>query len=126
MITPVFAALLTFLYIFLSLRVIAARRRNSVGLGDGGNADLQRRMRVHANCAEYVPLGLLVMLMAELQDVAAWLIIAIGLLLLAGRLVHAFGVGGESETRGSRTVSMGLTFTALGLGALVGGLVAMT
>ena len=118
MITPFFAGLLTFLYIFLSVRVITARRVNRIGLGDGGNADLQRCMRVHANCAEYAPFGLLLMLIAELQNVLGWLIMSIGLMLLAGRLVHAFGVGGAAETRGSRTLGIALKLTALGVEGL--------
>ncbi len=118
MITPFFAGLLTLLYIYLSVEVIVARRVNGIGLGDGGNVDLQRRMRVHANCAEYAPLGLLLMFMAEFQDMPKWLILTTGLTLLVGRMVHAFGVGGTRETGGSRTIGMALTLTALGVGGL--------
>lgn len=77
-------------------------------------------MRVHGNCAEYAPFGLLLMLMVELQQGPQIAVASIGLVLLVGRLVHAFGVGGEVETKGARTLGMGLTFAALGFAGAFG------
>lgn len=119
MITPVFAGILTLVYVHLSSRVILARRSNGIGLGDGGNVDLMRRMRVHSNFSEYVPLGLLLMALAELQDVPVWMLILIGIVLLAGRSVHAVGLGSAKETLVFRTMGMALTLSALVAGALV-------
>ena len=58
-IVPVYAAVLAFIYIVLSVRVIRARRNAKVAIGTKGNAHLERKIRVHANFAEYVPLALL-------------------------------------------------------------------
>ncbi len=41
------------LLLVLAARVSAGRRRFRVGLGDGGNAELQRAIRVHANAVEW-------------------------------------------------------------------------
>ncbi|MCR9139388.1 MAG: MAPEG family protein [Alphaproteobacteria bacterium] len=119
MITPIFAGVLTLIYVYLTIQVISARRTNRIGLGDGGNADLLRRMRVHSNFAEYAPLGLLLMFMAEMQGVPAWAMLLVGLVLLAGRFVHAIGLSGTAETPGLRTVGMALTLTALIAAALI-------
>lgn len=119
MITPIFAGVLTLAYVYLTLQVISARRTNRIGLGDGGNADLLRRMRVHSNFVEYAPLGLLLMFMAELQNVPVWMLLLVGIVLLAGRMIHAFGLSGTSETPGLRTIGMALTITALIAAALI-------
>ena len=116
--TPVYAGLLTLLFVILSLRVISLRHEARVGFGDGENRRLLRRVRVHANFAEYVPLCLLLMALIEMRNGSAWMIHLTGLLLLAGRLVHAYGVSREPEVGKLRVIGMTLTFTALIVGAL--------
>lgn len=116
--TPVYAGLLTLLFVFLSLRVISMRHEARVGFGDGGNRVLLRRLRVHANFAEYVPLCLLLMALVEIQNGPAWVIHLTGLLLLAGRSVHAYGVSREPEVSKLRVIGMAVTFTALITAAL--------
>ena len=118
-ITPVYAGLLTLVFVALSIRVIGARRGARVSLGDGGDRALLRRQRVHGNFAEYVPLALVLMLLAELQGVPRPVVHGLGLALLAGRLVHAAGVSREPENFKLRVTGMALTFTALISGALV-------
>ena len=48
-VTALYAGLLAPLFLFLSARVIAARRGAQTALGDGGDPALLRRMRVQAN-----------------------------------------------------------------------------
>jgi uncharacterized membrane protein YecN with MAPEG domain len=117
-ITPLYAGLLTLLFVVLSIRVIGMRRAAGVGLGDGGNRVLLRRQRAHGNFAEYVPLALVLMALAELQHLPPWLLHAIGLLLLAGRAAHAYGLSQEPELTKGRVAGMALTFAALIAGAL--------
>jgi uncharacterized protein len=62
-ITAFYAALLAPLFILLAVRVIRQRRGARVAIGDGGDKLLLRRMRVHANFAEYVPFALVLMCM---------------------------------------------------------------
>ena len=118
-VTPVYAGVLTLVFVLLSLRVIGARRGAGVALGDGGDKALLRRQRVHANFAEYVPLALVLMLLAEQQGVARPVLHGIGMILVAGRLAHALGVSHEPERLVVRVIGMALTFTALITGALV-------
>ncbi len=116
--TPIYAGLLGLLFLALSIRVIRRRRAIRVGLGDGGDRLLIRLQRTHGNFAEYVPLVLVLMLAAELQGTPVWAVHGIGLLLLAGRAVHAFGFGREPEVAGCRVAGMSMTFTALACAAI--------
>lgn len=125
-ITPIFAGLLALAYAYLAMRVIVARRSLKVGFGDGGEKTMLRYIRVHGNFGEYVPFVLLLMLMGELMGTPPWLTASIGTLLVAGRLVHAIGVSQEPEINGSRTIGMGLTFTALLVAGMVGILLGLT
>jgi uncharacterized membrane protein YecN with MAPEG domain len=65
--TSTYAAILSLLYVFLSVRVVGLRRAIGVGLTDGGNKLLLRRIRIHANFAEYVPVAVILMILAESQ-----------------------------------------------------------
>lgn len=116
--TAAYCALLTLGYIVLSVRVIGKRRSVGAALGDGGNAALLRRQRAHANFAEYVPLALVLMLVAELQGPPNWLLHAFGIPLLIGRIVHAYGISRNVEPPRARVLGMALTFAALIGGAL--------
>ena len=74
---------------------------------------LLRRIRVHGNFAEYVPLALFLMALAELQGLPPLILHALGLSLLAGRALHAFGVPRPPEDYRFRVAGMGLTFAVL-------------
>jgi len=117
-ITALYASLLVPLFLLLASRVIRARRGASVAVGDGGNAFLMRRMRVHANFAEYVPLALLLMALAEGLGTSNWLLHALGIALLGGRLVHAFGMSQAEEKFAFRVAGVVTTFSMLASAAL--------
>jgi uncharacterized protein len=113
-----YAAVLSFLFIFLSARVIVARRSARVAIGTAGSPILERAVRVHANFAEYVPLTLLLLLMTEMAGFSAWIIHGSGILLVLARLVHARGVSQKDEDFRLRTLGIATTLTimaALGL-----------
>ena len=122
MITPLYAALLGLVFIALSVRTLRTRRRLQIGIGDADNPEMQRAMRVHANFAEYVPLALICIAGAELTAAPGWLVHSLGVALLLGRLVHAYGVSRTNEDYRYRVAGMSLTFLAL-LGACLAVLV---
>jgi uncharacterized membrane protein YecN with MAPEG domain len=115
---PAYAALLALLFIALSIRTIRARRALKVALGTGGHAALERAMRVHANFAEYVPLALLLLVMAELRGMPALVLHGLALALLVGRCAHAWGVSQTPEDFRFRVAGMICTFTVIGMTAL--------
>ena len=118
-ITAFYAALLALFFVFLSFRVIGWRRLKSVELGHGEDSELLRRMRVHANFAEYVPFALLLMAIAESMTAPRPLIHVAGLILIAGRLMHAYGLSQTPHILRFRVGGMILTFTALSLSAII-------
>ena len=117
-ITPIYAALLAFLYVTLSVRVIGRRRSDKVSYGDGGNSDVLKAMRTHSNFAEYAPFALLLIAMAELQGAGAWLINLLGLSILAGRFLHAYGFGKKPQIVILRQIGMLLTFASILIAAV--------
>ena len=118
-ITAFYAALLAVLFLFLSVRVIGWRRERRVEFGHGEDGELLRRMRVHANFAEYVPFTLLLMALAESMAPRLILLHLAGLLLVAGRLLHAYGVSQAPPIMRYRSYGTTLTLIALGLAALI-------
>ena len=117
-IAALYAGLLTPLFIFLSLRVIRARHGTQVALGDGGDLALLRPMRVQANFAEYVPLTLILIALAESLKTTPWLLHVMGIALVASRIVHALGVSQERENFLLRVTGIATTFTVLIAAAL--------
>lgn len=112
-VTAFYAALLAPLFVVLSVRVILFRRGSGSTLGDGGDPVLLRRIRVQANFAEYVPLALILMGLAEGMGTNRWLLHPLGLVLLAGRASHAFGVSRPDEKFVFRVAGMGMTLTMI-------------
>ncbi len=112
MITGVYATLIAAIYIALSGRIILFRRANAIGLGDDGNKSLMKRMRAQANCGEYAPFGVVLMLLVELQAPSATLLHLIGALLLAGRLSHAYGFSASPPKMILRQCGMMLTLAS--------------
>ena len=112
-ILPIYAAVFAIFFVVLSIRTIRQRRKLKIGLGDSGNNDMQRAMRVHANFAEYVPLSLLMIYLVEQSGVYAWFVHTLCLGLLAGRLSHAYGVSQVKENFRFRVAGMSSTFAVL-------------
>ncbi|MEP7206138.1 MAG: MAPEG family protein [Casimicrobiaceae bacterium] len=112
-IVPVYAAVLALLFFVLSVRTLRLRRSLRIAIGDAGNQALLRAMRVHSNFAEYVPLTLLLLYFVEARGASAWLVHALGVSLLIGRAVHAYGVSQVKENYRHRVLGMTMTFTCL-------------
>ena len=89
MMTGIYAALAALLVVGLARNVIRLRRQYQVALGDGGNEDLLAAIRAHANAVEYLPIGLLLLLIFELNRGPIWLLHILGSLFIIGRLIHA-------------------------------------
>jgi len=118
-ITAFYAALLAILFLVLSARVIIWRQSSRVEFEHGGDLELRRRIRAHANFAEYVPLTLVVMGLAESMSPPDIVIHLCGVLLLGGRLLHAYGVSRTPPVMRTRVYGMVLTMVALGIAAFV-------
>lgn len=112
-VTAFYASLLLILLLVVSIRVIVFRRGAQVAVGDGGNKELARRMRVQANLTEYAPMILIGLGAAESLSVSPIALHGLGILLLAGRLCHAWGMSQSPEPFIFRVTGMSLTFAAM-------------
>ena len=112
-IVPTYAAVLVLIFVLLSARVIQMRASAKIGLGHGNNPVMERRIRVHGNFAEYVPLALLLLLCMELQSQSRILIHVLCIALIAARVVHAIGVTPVKENFPMRVASVLTTFAVL-------------
>lgn len=118
-ITGLYAALAALLVVFLAARVIARRISSGVGVGDGGDNDLIRRVRVHANAVETLPIGLLLLLLVELNQTQPIVVHVFGIALILGRVLHAWGLSRHSGSSPGRAIGMALTLLAMLLMALL-------
>ena len=115
-ITPLYVALAAVILLVLSFRVIRLRRRFAVGLGTGGHSELEQAMRGHGNFTEYAPIGLILIASAELSGAAAGWIHTIGILLIVGRMAHAWGLAQSRGSSVGRLAGMVLTIAAVVVG----------
>ena len=113
LVTSIIASLLTILFIKLSFAVIGLRRKNKVGLGNGGHADLERAIRAQGNFAEYVPFGIILLACLELNRAPWWLVAIPGAALIIGRLIHAVGINQPPPNFSKRVLGMKYTFNTL-------------
>ena len=106
------AAILNF---WLSTRVGAVRRANLIAHGDGGNAQLGRRMRAHTNFVEYTPFILILCAAIELAGRGGLALSIVMAVYFLARIAHAIGMDGDAVPK-TRVVGIAVTFlTLLGL-----------
>ena len=118
LVTPLYAGLFGLLAVALGYRVTTFRRRFRAAFGDAGDKRFNRAVRGHANFAGRVPFGLVLLLVIELLRAPPILLHAVGLMLLVGRLLHAWGVSQEPETIAFRSAGTILTASAVGTASL--------
>ena len=112
-ITSIIASVLTVIFVRLSFAVIRLRRKNKVGLGNGGNEELERAIRAQGNFAEYVPFGIMLIACLEINGAPWWLVAVPGITLIAGRLIHARGINMPPPDFSQRVLGMKFTFNTL-------------
>ena len=118
-ITGIYIALSVLLVLVLAARVSIGRYRARVGLGTGGDEDLLRRVRVHANALENLPLALLLLLVLDLAELQPLWLHVFGIALILGRVLHAIGLSRSSGTSFGRATGTGLTWIVMLVMALM-------
>ncbi len=125
MITPIFAGILGIIYFALSINVIKTRRKAGIAIGTKDNEEFLRPVRAHANFAEYVPIALVLILLAEMQGVDKVYICLLGAMLVVGRLLHLYGIlkaeltGINKQSIRYRVSGMMLTFFAILISSMI-------
>ena len=111
-ITATYAAVLALFFVAMSFYVIVTRAKTDTLLGHGDSIPMLVAMRRHANLAEYMPFALLMMALGESLGLGAIWIHVSGIALVAGRLIHPFGVTAQSPLA-PRVIGMLATFAAM-------------
>lgn len=117
--TPVYAGLFALLLLFLAWRVTRYRQSEKINFGLDGSIGFRRAVRAQANALEYVPLGLILLLMLELNHLRPWLFHALALCLLLGRVMHAWGLSRTEGYSHGRFFGTVLTWLSILLMALI-------
>lgn len=118
-VTSLYAALLGFFFVAITLRIALIRYSRRISLGDGGDRDFNKLIRGHANFAETVPIALILLLLLELQGASAMTLHALGFVLLAGRLAHYLQMTDIIKPLVSRAGGMILTLGVISIAAVL-------
>lgn len=94
-VTALYAGLSGVLFAALSLNVSRVRHAVNPAFGDTSNPDLQRAIRAHGNCAEYLAWLFVLLFLAEASGGGSMLLHVFGGLVFAARVVHAAGMLGK-------------------------------
>jgi uncharacterized protein len=111
-VVALYGSLNAVLSIALAANVSLARVRHRVSRGTGGVDALDLAVRIHANNAEFVPLGLVMLLIAELSGGASLWLHVLGGSLLVSRILHVIGMPRPAPNFG-RFVGSGGTWISI-------------
>ncbi|WP_379971918.1 MAPEG family protein [Edwardsiella ictaluri] len=92
MISALYVVLGALLLVMFSWQVVRLRMLYRVSYGDGGFYELQTAIRIHGNAVEYIPIAAILLVMMEMNGARVWMLHLCGVLLLLGRLMHAWGL----------------------------------
>jgi uncharacterized membrane protein YecN with MAPEG domain len=116
MITGIYAGLCGLLLTVLYVRVSQRRLAVKIGVGTGGDAEREQRVRAHGNLIEAAPFVLILLYLVERTALDPIFIHAFGATFLLARLAHAQGI--SSTTGRSTGRFVGSLATVLILAAL--------
>jgi uncharacterized membrane protein YecN with MAPEG domain len=109
-VTSLYASILAILIILLAYKVVNFRRVKSCGIGDNGDKDGLRAIRVHANAVEYIPMIVILMGIYEVNGGSGLVLHIIGSIAVICRLLHATGLSKSAGTTFGRLVGTLLTW----------------
>lgn len=112
-ITGIYVALATLLALILSARVVVRRLSQRIGIGDGDDRELHKRIRAQANALEYLPLALLLLGSLEWNQTQPAILHACGITLIIARVLHGFGLSRSAGMSTGRFIGTGLTWAIM-------------
>jgi uncharacterized membrane protein YecN with MAPEG domain len=111
-VVALYGSLNALLNIYLASRVSETRRKEKVSIGTRDNKDVEVSSRIHGNNAEFVPLALVMLLIAELQGGSSMVLHILGGSLFVARILHAYGMPKPSPNFG-RFTGTAVTWTCI-------------
>lgn len=112
-VTGLYVALAALLVLVLSARVALRRRSQHIGLGDGDDRELRKRIRAQANAVEYLPLALLLLASLEWNQTRPEILHACGIVLIAARILHGVGLSRTGGTSPERFIGTAATWALM-------------
>lgn len=111
-VTALYALPLAAIYLVLWFGVSSMRSALKLSIGDGGDRGMLLRMRRHGNFVEWVPMVLILMILAEGMGAPDMYLHVTGVLLLIGRIAHPFGLKADNAGHPLRYVGNGTNILA--------------
>lgn len=111
-VTALYALPLAAIYLVLWFGVSSMRSARKLSIGDGGDSGMLLRMRRHGNFVEWVPMVLILMILAEGMGAPDMYLHVTGILLLVGRIAHPFGLKADNAAHPLRYVGNGTNILA--------------
>lgn len=103
-VTTLYSLPLAVIFLVLFARVVQARSTLNVSIGDGGHEALHERIRCHGNFVEWVPMVLILMVLAEAAGANSAALHTAGGLTVMGRLAHPFGLKAHNSSNPLRLI----------------------
>jgi uncharacterized membrane protein YecN with MAPEG domain len=118
-VTALYAGLCALLLLVFAALVSRYRMKFRVGLGDGGNAELARAIRVHGNAVEWMLPMLLLLLIAELNHTSHVLLHVCGAAFVLARIAHGVGLTRRPGESPGRMLGTAVSWTVIAVLAIV-------
>lgn len=119
-VTPLYAALFGVLLVFLQWRITHLRSKyQTTRMQEEGHSEMAAATRAVGNLVEYLPMALLLMILAEAQDTAPAVLHGLGLTLVAARLLHLKGLKDPSGKSPLRLLGTRLTWAVIVVTSLI-------
>ena len=112
-ITALYAGILALMLLALGINVTVHRGKLKVPMGDGGNPQMLRMIRLHGNAVEYVPLGLGLMALFELDGGWHGALHAAGIALIVARVLQSWGMWRTAMPNFGRVSGQALTWATI-------------
>lgn len=112
-VSPLYTGILGLILVALTLAVVNKRRKDLIAVGDGGDKEMTKLIRIHGNFTEFVPLAVIMMVILEVNQVDELMLHGLGIALVIGRLLHAAGLKKSLGGSMPRVIGTALTLIVI-------------
>ena len=112
-ITALYAGILALIFVALGINVTRHRVKRRVALGDGGNPEMLRMIRLHGNAAEYIPFAVVLMALYEINGGWHTALHVIGIVLIVARVLQSWNMWTTENAGFGRRTGQGLTWLSI-------------
>src|SRR5258708_31658575 len=118
-ITALYAGILALIVVALAINVTVHRAKLKVPMGDAGNPQMLRMIRMHANAVEYLPLALLLMAIYEIDGGAHLALHIAGVVLIVARVLQTWNMWNTPIAGFGRIAGQSATWLTIAVLALL-------